>query len=275
MPFTCGDPGRTWPGVAWCLALLAPSLAPRNSLAALTFDGSNRSPTDRPQAQNGLFTNAHYWYGRARLVLTHERHPAPKPQPGSELPSTIRRDLCGRPAGQAGAERRFPRAGPCRRDSTRPQVHIPSEPVLTRRPAPKMAPGASLPRWTGSTPSAWRADPTLLAMTGRSDAHMTGTACIPYDSSRSDRRITERRVVDPRPATGLRLDRLAAAAHLMLFRRGGGRRPLQRFQERIPVSPPHSCVSRPRVSDGGFTGRQPGRARSPGCTGSQRRRCVR
>jgi hypothetical protein len=129
---TLAGRGLVSPG-AWRCWL--PTWLPGNSLAALMFDGSNRSPTDRPQAQNGLFTSEHYWYGRARLVLTHGRHPAPKPQPGSELPSTIRRDLRGRPAGQAGAERRLPRAGPCRRDSTRPQVHIPSEPVLTRRPA--------------------------------------------------------------------------------------------------------------------------------------------
>jgi hypothetical protein len=33
-PFTCGDPGRTWPGAAWCLALLAPNLAPRKLVSS-------------------------------------------------------------------------------------------------------------------------------------------------------------------------------------------------------------------------------------------------
>jgi hypothetical protein len=200
---TLAGRGLVSPG-AWRCWL--PTWLPENLLAALMFDGSNRSPTDRPQAQNGLFTREHYWYGRARLVLTHGKHPAPT--------STRIRAPVNDPARSTWSASRAGRSrttiSSCwamQEGQYSPQAHIPSEPVLTRRPARRWLPVPPLPRWTGSTPSAWRADPTLLAMTGRSDAHITGTAYIPSDSSRSDRPITERRVVDPRPATGLRLDR--------------------------------------------------------------------
>jgi hypothetical protein len=53
MPFTCGDSGWTWPYVAWCLASLAPNLAPTNSLASLMFDSSNTLPGSERKAGPG------------------------------------------------------------------------------------------------------------------------------------------------------------------------------------------------------------------------------
>jgi hypothetical protein len=71
MPFTCDDSGWTWPNVAWCLASLAPNLAPRKliSSANIRWVQQVAEPTVG-RAQNGLFNSQHHWYGRARLVLT-------------------------------------------------------------------------------------------------------------------------------------------------------------------------------------------------------------
>jgi hypothetical protein len=42
MPFTWSDSGQTWPGMARCLAPLAPKMAPSHLVSSLMFDSSNR-----------------------------------------------------------------------------------------------------------------------------------------------------------------------------------------------------------------------------------------
>ena len=113
MPLTCGSSGWAWPGVAWCLAPLAPNLAPRNpvSLANLriirrartTITVGKLSPARAPRAtiaawvivrrvkdlnrlaaggQDKLFDvwRNHAIFTGSPFVLLPGRSPAPRPR---------------------------------------------------------------------------------------------------------------------------------------------------------------------------------------------------